>query len=155
MRAVKPFGGGALYRRGWRIRHAGFGEPGEEALRRLAAVDPGHARAICEFVFGTVWSRPHLSLRTRQLIVLAVATALDKPAEVELHARAALRRGISRRQIVETIVQVAPYAGFPVTNHGLLAAHRAFEAARRHGEGTGRGRGQRRKGARAGRRRGR
>ena len=119
----------ALYRRGWRIRHQGFGEHGEEALRRLAAVDPGHARAICEFVFGTVWSRPHLDLKTRELIVLAVATALDKPNEVELHARAALRRGLTRKQIVETIVQVAPYAGFPVTNHGLLAAQRAFDAA--------------------------
>jgi len=143
MRAKRPTGNNALYRRGWRIRHAGFGEYGEEALRRLAAVDPGHARAICEFVFGTVWSRPHLSVKTRELIVLAVATALDKPNEVELHARAALRRGISRKEIVETVVQVAPYAGFPVTNHGLLAAQRAFDAADREGRagGSRRGRG--------------
>ncbi len=121
----------ALYRRGWRIRHQGFGKQGEEALRRLAAVDPGHARAICEYVFGTVWSRPHLDLKTRELIVLAVVTALDKPNEVELHARAALRRGISRKQIVEVVVQAAPYAGFPATNHGLLAVQRAFDAADR------------------------
>ena len=88
MRASRPARNDALYRRGWRIRHQGFGEHGEEALRRLAAVDPGHARA-------------------------------------------ALRRGLTRKQIVETIVQVAPYAGFPVTNHGLLAAQRAFDAADR------------------------
>ncbi len=131
MRASGTARSDALYRRGWRIRHEGFGEYGEEALRRLAAVDPGHARAICEFVFGTVWSRPHLSLKTRELIVLGVATALDKPNEVELHARAALRRGATRKEIVETIVQVAPYAGFPVTNHGLLAAQRAFDATDR------------------------
>ena len=121
----------ARYRRGWRIRHQGFGEHGEEALRRLAAVDPGHARAICEYCFGTVWSRPHLGFKTRELIVLGVVTALDKPNEVELHARAALRRGATRKEIVETIVQVAPYAGFPVTNHGLLAAQRAFDAVDR------------------------
>jgi hypothetical protein len=90
----------ALYRRGWRIRHRGFGEYGEEALRRLAAVDPGHARAICEFVFGTVWSRSHLDLKTRELIVLGVATALDKPNEVELHARAALRRGATPYRVM-------------------------------------------------------
>ncbi|HEY7676961.1 MAG TPA: carboxymuconolactone decarboxylase family protein [Candidatus Methylomirabilis sp.] len=131
MRARRPPKDNARYRRGWRIRYQGFGEHGEEALRRLAAVDPGHARAICEFIFGTVWSRPHLSLKTRELIVLGVATALDKPNEVELHARAALRRGATRKEIVETIVQVAPYAGFPVTNHGLLAAQRAFDAAER------------------------
>ena len=131
MRASRPAGDGARYRRGWRIRRQGFGEHGEEALRRLAAVDPGHARAICEYVFGTVWSRPHLSFKTRELIVLGVATALDKPNEVELHARAALRRGATRKEIVEAIVQVAPYAGFPVTNHGLLAAQRAFDAAAR------------------------
>ncbi len=131
MRARTPAKSDGLYRRGWRIRNQGFGEHGEEALRRLAAVDPGHARAICEFCFGTVWSRPHLDLKTREVIVLAVATALDKPNEVELHARAALRRGLTRKQIIETIVQVAPYAGFPVTNHGLLAAQRAFDAADR------------------------
>ena len=142
MRAKRPTGKNALYRRGWRIRHAGFGEPGEETLRRLAAVDPGHARAICEFVFGTVWSRPHLSLKTRELIVLAVATALDKPNEVELHARAALRRGVSRKDIVETVVQVGPYAGFPVTNHGLLAVQRAFDAADREGRTARAGRGR-------------
>ena len=131
MRASRSARKGALYRRGWRIRYQGFGEGGEEALRRLAAVDAGHARAICEFVFGTVWSRPHLDLKTRELIVLAIATALDKPNEVELHARAALRRGLTRKQIVETIVQAAPYAGFPVANHGLLAVQRAFDAADR------------------------
>jgi 4-carboxymuconolactone decarboxylase len=133
MRASRPARKDALYRRGWRIRHRGFGRYGEEALGRLAAVDPGHARAVCEFVFGTVWSRPHLDLRTRELIVLAVVTALDKPNEVELHARAALRRGLTRKQIVEAIVQVAPYAGFPATNHGLLAAQRAFDATDRDG----------------------
>lgn len=131
MGANRPVRNDALYRRGWRIRYRGFGEYGEEALRRLAAVDPGHARAICEFCFGTVWSRPHLDLKTRELIVLGIVTALDKANEVELHARAALRRGISRKQIVEVIVQAAPYAGFPATNHGLLAVQRAFDAADR------------------------
>ena len=131
MRASRPARTDALYRRGWRIRHEGFGEHGEEALRGLAAVDTGHARAICEYVFGTVWSRPHLDLRTRELVVLAIVTALDKPNEVELHARAALRRGLTRKQIVEVIVQAAPYAGFPAANHGLLAVQRAFDAADR------------------------
>jgi 4-carboxymuconolactone decarboxylase len=84
-----------------------------------------------------VWSRSHLDLKTRELIVLGVATALDKPNEVELHARAALRRGATRKEIVETIVQVAPYAGFPVTNHGLLAPQRAFDVADRERKAQG------------------
>lgn len=63
-----------------------------------------------------------------------MATALDKPNEVELHVRAALRRGATRKEVVETIVQVAPYAGFPMMNHGLLPAQQAFDAADRDGQ---------------------
>ena len=89
--------------------------------------DEPHARAIHEYCFGTIWDRPHLDLKTRELIVIAAAVASDCPNEVALHARGALNRGAKREEIVETILQCAPYVGFPKTNHALKAAKDVFD----------------------------
>ena len=93
----------------------------------LNAICPTHARAIHEYCFGTIWDRPHLDLKTRELIVIAAATASDCPNEVALHTRGALNRGATRDEIVETIPQCAPYVGFPKTNHALKAAKDIFD----------------------------
>src|SRR6266566_4817727 len=65
-------------------------------------------------------------LKTRELIVIAAAVASDCPNEVALHARGALNRGAKREEIIETILQCAPYVGFPKTNHALKAAKDVF-----------------------------
>ena len=51
----------------------------------------------------------------------------DCPNEVALHARGALNRGAKREEIIETILQCAPYVGFPKTNHALKAAKDVLE----------------------------
>src|SRR6266540_2335310 len=66
-------------------------------------------------------------LKTRELIVIAAAVASDCPNEVALHARGALNRGAEREEIIETILQCAPYVGFPKTNHALKAAKDVFD----------------------------
>jgi 4-carboxymuconolactone decarboxylase len=59
--------------------------------------------------------------------VIAAAVASDCPNEVALHARGALNRGAKREEIIETILQCAPYVGFPKTNHALKAAKDVFD----------------------------
>jgi 4-carboxymuconolactone decarboxylase len=113
--------------RGKALRDAAFGKAGLAAWAELNEIAPVHARAIHEYCFGTVWDRPHLDLKTRELIVIAAAAAQDLPEEVEVHVRGALNRGATREEIVETIVQLAPYIGFPKTNHALRAAKRVFD----------------------------
>jgi 4-carboxymuconolactone decarboxylase len=113
--------------RGKAIRDAAFGKAGLTTWGELNAIAPVHAQAIHEYCFGTIWDRPHLDLRTRELIVIAATAAQDLPGEVEVHVRGALNRGATREEIVETIVQLAPYIGFPKTNHALLAAKRIFD----------------------------
>ncbi|TMK18068.1 MAG: carboxymuconolactone decarboxylase family protein [Alphaproteobacteria bacterium] len=58
---------------------------------------------------------------------IAAAPASDCPNEVALHARGALNRGAKREEIIETILQCAPYVGFPKTNHALKAAKDVFD----------------------------
>jgi 4-carboxymuconolactone decarboxylase len=113
--------------RGQAIRDSAFGKAGLTAWAELNEIAPVHARAIHEYCFGTIWDRPHLDLKMRELIVIATAAAQDLPEEVEVHVRGTLNRGASREEIVETIVQCAPYIGFPKTNHALRAAKRIFD----------------------------
>jgi 4-carboxymuconolactone decarboxylase len=113
--------------RGKKIRDEAFGKDGLKTWDELNAICPTHARAIHEYCFGTIWDRPHLDLKTRELIVIAAAAASDCPNEVALHARGALNRGAKREEIIETILQCAPYVGFPKTNHALKAAKDVFD----------------------------
>ena len=114
-------------RKGRAIRKAGLGPAGEERLEMLKNLDPGHAESVLDYCFGTVWARPGLEMKYRELIVIAVATTLNFPEEVEAHVRGALNRKATRQEIIETIVQCAPYVGFPKTNHALQAAHKVFD----------------------------
>jgi 4-carboxymuconolactone decarboxylase len=113
--------------RGKKIRDEAFGKDGLKTWDELNAICPTHAKAIHEYCFGTIWDRPHLDLKTRELIVIAAAVASDCPNEVALHARGALNRGGTREEIIETILQCAPYVGFPKTNHALKAAKDVFD----------------------------
>jgi 4-carboxymuconolactone decarboxylase len=68
---------------------------------------------VTEYCWGAVWTRPGLPKKTRSLLNLAMLTALNRPHEVRLHVRGALRNGCSRREIMETLLQTAIYCGVP------------------------------------------
>ncbi len=70
-------------------------------------------RHIVEYAFGDVYARPGLALRDRQLITVAMLAALGNLPQLEVHLQAALRAGLTRAELEEVALQVAPYAGFP------------------------------------------
>ena len=86
-------------------------EPGgEEFLANLG--DLGDLTV--DFVFGDVHCREGLAVRERELVIVGVLTALGgAEPPVRAHVPAARAIGVSDREIEETIVQTAPYAGFP------------------------------------------
>lgn len=63
--------------------------------------------------WGEIWSRPGLSRRDRSLLNLSMISALNRPHELKLHVKAALRNGLSREEISEILLQVAVYCGIP------------------------------------------
>ena len=69
-------------------------------------------RIVTETNFGTIWSRPGLSLRERELICLAVLIAVGAHG-VALHFKHAHRLGFTPEQLKEIVLQVIPYAGLP------------------------------------------
>jgi 4-carboxymuconolactone decarboxylase len=113
---------------------ATLSEMDEQAAQRiadsLADIAPDFARYIIEFPFGDIFSRPGLDLRTRELITVAALTAMGHAApQLKAHIQLALDAGCAREEIIETIMQMAVYAGFPAALNGLLLAKEVFSTA--------------------------
>ena len=98
-----------------------------EVREAWTALAPDFERYVVEFVAGEVWSRAGLDRRTKSLCTIAALAALGRPQALELNIRIALRNGASREEIVETLLQIAPYAGFPACWEGLTIVYQVFE----------------------------
>ena len=79
-----------------------------------------------EYCWGAIWSRPGLSRRDRSLLNLGMLCALNRPHELKLHVKAALRNGLNREEIREALLQVAIYCGIPAGIDGVRLAREAF-----------------------------
>jgi 4-carboxymuconolactone decarboxylase len=82
---------------------------------------------VTEYCWGAVWTRPGLPRRTRSLINLAMLTALNRPHEVRLHLRGALRNGCSKEEIMEVLLQSAIYCGVPAAIDSVRIAKEVFQ----------------------------
>lgn len=102
---------------------------GAALVASLSDLAPDLARYIVEFGFGDVYARPGLSLRDRQLATVAALAALGN-AEPQLiaHIEGALAVGVTREEVVEVIIQMALYGGFPAAMKAVEAARTAFAA---------------------------
>lgn len=110
------------------------GEAGEQVVESLADIAPEFARYLIEFPFGDIYSRPGLDLRSREIAVVAALTAMGNAVpQLKVHLRAALNVGVTREEIVEVIMQMAVYAGFPSALNGLAAAREVFAVAEAEG----------------------
>jgi len=103
------------------------GEAGERVLEALEGIAPDFARYLIEFPFGDIYSRPSLDLKSREIAVVAALTALGNAApQLKVHIQGAINVGVSRAEVVETIMQMAVYAGFPAALNGLAVAKEVF-----------------------------
>ena len=94
------------------------------------------------YLFGEIWTRPHLSLRDRQLITLAANIALARPHGTHSHYRSAKHLGFTHEEIMEVMIHVGHYAGWPAIAHAVVQyeevlkedASRASVKSRRKGK---------------------
>jgi 4-carboxymuconolactone decarboxylase len=80
-----------------------------------------------EYCWGYVWTRPGLQLRERSLINLAMISALNRPHELKLHVRGALRNGVTKDEIREVFLQAAIYCGVPAAIDSFRNAREVFK----------------------------
>lgn len=115
------------YERGWEKLREIDGEVGESVVQSLQDIAPDFARYLIEFPFGDIYSRPGLDLKSREIAVIAALTALGNATpQLKVHIQGALNVGVSPDEIVETIMQMAVYAGFPAALNGLAVAKEVF-----------------------------
>ena len=123
------------YRRGWEKLKEIDGEAGERVIESLKDIAPDFAKLLIEFPFGDIYSRPGLDLKSREIAVVSALTALGNATpQLKVHIHGALNVGCTEQEIVEVIMQMAVYAGFPAALNGLFAARDVFaERSERRG----------------------
>jgi len=100
----------------------------KQLAENLEDIAPDMARFVAEFPYGDIYTRPGLDLKTRELITVAAITALGTaPLQLKSHIKGALNVGCTREEIVEVMIQMAVYAGFPAGLNGIYVAKEVFE----------------------------
>lgn len=102
------------------------GEVNRDSIAYISDIAPDFGKYVREFALGEVWARPGLDRKTRSLCTVAALTALDKDIQLRAHIALALLNGATREEIVEVILHMAVYAGFPAAWNGLIAAKQVF-----------------------------
>ncbi|HEX6655800.1 MAG TPA: carboxymuconolactone decarboxylase family protein [Candidatus Limnocylindria bacterium] len=91
------------------------GPAGEQVAAPLGDL----GRYIVEFVYGDIYRRDGLSLRQREMVTVAVLTALSREPQLRVHLGTALLAGLSVAELEEIIIQTMPFAGFPTAINAL------------------------------------
>lgn len=103
---------------------------GKEAADKIRAswrkICPDFEEYVTEFLAGEIWNRAQLDRRTKSLATIAALAALGRTLALELNIRMALNNGATRQDIMETLLHIAPYAGFPAAWEGLALADKVF-----------------------------
>lgn len=101
-------------------------ERAEQTRQGWREICPDFEEYVVEFLSGEIWSRPQLDRRTKSLVTIATLAATGRPLGLELNIRMALNNGATKQEIVETLLHIAPYAGFPACWEGLAVADKIF-----------------------------
>lgn len=109
------------------------GEVGERVLDSLRDIAPDLGRFIVEFAFGDIYARPGLDLVSRELVTVAALTAIGSATpQLKVHMHGLLNVGGTQVQMVEAIIHLAAYAGFPRAINAALAARQVLAERAQH-----------------------
>ena len=89
-------------------------------------IAPDLSRFVIEFPYSEIYTRDELDLKTCEICTVAALTAMGVIPQLKDHIRAALNVGNSPKEIVEIIMQMSAYAGFPKAINGVMAAKEVF-----------------------------
>ena len=115
------------YTEGLKIRRRWLGKAYvDKALRDADDFTIDLQHYITEHGWGATWARGGLPLKTRAIINLAMLSALNRPHELELHLRAALRNGVTKAEVKEIFLHVAAYCGAPAALDSFRIARKVL-----------------------------
>jgi 4-carboxymuconolactone decarboxylase len=116
-----------LFEKGLAIRKSVLGA--EYVEKSIAAADDFNRpmqELTTEYCWGWCWGREGLDKKTRSIINLAMISALNRPNELKMHVKGAIRNGLTKEEIREVLLQVAIYCGIPAGVDSFRVAKEAF-----------------------------
>jgi 4-carboxymuconolactone decarboxylase len=116
-----------LFQRGLEIRKSVLGADFVE--KSIASADEFNMplqRLVTEYCWGAVWGREELPRKIRSMLNLAMISALNRPHELKLHVKGALRNGLTREEVREVLLQVGIYCGIPAAVDSFRVAREAL-----------------------------
>jgi len=122
------------YQKGREMRRRLLGDAYADRTNRTLYTGPIMRKFIdvaTETIFGTLWTRPGLDLKTRALITVASDVSTGREAELIIHLRMALRQGWTEDELTETILHLVGYVGAPLVRDALIAARDLFAEVRK------------------------
>ncbi|KAE9381506.1 putative 4-carboxymuconolactone decarboxylase [Stipitochalara longipes BDJ] len=126
----------SLYAQGYEMRKKVVGE--DYVAKALEKGSSDFMRPLQQFAtesaWGTIWTRPGLSLRDRSLLNLVMLTALGKWIELGTHVRGAVRNGATEVEIREALLHASAYCGMPAGMEAFRVADRVLSEMQEKGE---------------------
>jgi 4-carboxymuconolactone decarboxylase len=122
-----------LYKKGAAMRRKLMGDAAVEAAAKGIYSDPVMQKFIevaTETVFGALWTRPGLDLKTRALICVVSDTCMGREPELALHLRMALRQGWTEEELTEVLLHLSGYVGVPIIRESMQVASKVFKEPR-------------------------
>ncbi len=122
-----------LYRKGIALRSELMGEAFTASMNSTTYSDPIMQKfrdVAAETVFGALWTRPGLDVKTRALVCVVSDVATGRDPELALHLRMALRQGWTEDELVEVLIHMSGYVGLPLVRESLLTASKVFKDVR-------------------------
>jgi len=98
----------------------------EQGLQRMQAMLGEVGVTAYRWAFGEIWSRDQLSRRDRSIVVIAILVAQGCVAELDVHAAAGLRHGLTRVEVEEIVNHLSLYAGIPRAVEAIRAVRASF-----------------------------
>lgn len=117
------------YRKGSEMRRKLLGDAYVERANKTTYDDPTTRKfidVVTETVFGTLWTRPGLDLKTRTLVCVVSDAATGQAPELAIHLRMALRQGWTEDELTEVLLHLSGYVGAPLVREAFLATKQLF-----------------------------
>ncbi len=112
---------------GWEKLKEVDGNAGENVINSLKDIAPEFADLLIEFPFGDIYTRDKLDLKSREIATIAALTVMGNAApQLKVHIHAGLNVGCTKEEIIEIIMQMSVYGGFPCALNGLFIAKEVF-----------------------------
>jgi len=99
--------------------YSGYASPDNTVTQELYPV-------AIQYGYGEIWDRPGLDRRQRALVAVAAFTALKLDVQAAKFGQSALNVGLSRTEIIETVIQTGPYSGLAPALNALAALGHAL-----------------------------